>query len=62
MVSACYAGGFIEPLKDDRTLVITAADAHHTSFGCGAESDFTYFGKAYFDQALRATYSFTGCV
>ena len=30
------------------------------SFGCGAESDFTYFGKAYFDQALRTTYSFTG--
>jgi hypothetical protein len=59
VVSACYAGGFIEPLKDDRTLVITEADAHHTSFGCGAKSDFTYFGKAYFDQALRATYSFT---
>ncbi len=59
VVSACYAGGFIEPLKDERTLVITAADAHHTSFGCGAKSDFTYFGEAYFDQALRATYSFT---
>ena len=60
VVSACYAGGFIDPLRDDRTLVITAADAHHMSFGCGAESDFTYFGKAYFDQALRTTYSFTG--
>jgi hypothetical protein len=59
VVSACYAGGFIEPLKDGRTLVITAADAQHMSFGCGAESDFTYFGKAYFDQALRTTYSFT---
>ena len=60
VVSACYAGGFIDPLRDDRTLVITAADAHHMSFGCGAESDFTYFGKAYFDQALRTTHSFTG--
>jgi hypothetical protein len=60
VVSACYAGGFIDPLRDDRTLVITAADAQHMSFGCGAESDFTYFGKAYFDQALRTTYSFTG--
>jgi hypothetical protein len=60
VVSACYAGGFIDPLRDNRTLVITAADAHHMSFGCGAESDFTYFGKAYFDQALRTTYSFTG--
>jgi hypothetical protein len=60
IVSACYSGGFIDPLKNDSTLVVTAADAHHMSFGCGVESDFTYFGKAYFDEALRATYSFTG--
>ncbi len=60
VVSACYSGGFIEALKSDTTLVMTAADAHHTSFGCGSESDFTYFGKAYFDQALRKGTSFTG--
>ena len=59
VISACYAGGFIEPLKDEHTLVITAADADHTSFGCGNESEFTYFGQAYFDQALRKTRSFT---
>jgi hypothetical protein len=58
VVSACYSGGFIEPLKSDTTLVITAADAQHTSFGCGSESDFTYFGRAYFDQALRKQASF----
>jgi hypothetical protein len=58
VISACYSGGFIEPLKSDTTLVITAADAQHTSFGCGSESDFTYFGKAYFDQALRKRPSF----
>ncbi|MEO8629929.1 MAG: C13 family peptidase [Betaproteobacteria bacterium] len=58
VISACYAGGFIDALKDDHTLVITAADATHTSFGCGSASDFTYFGKAYFDQALRQTRSF----
>jgi len=60
VVSACYSGGFIDALKSDTTLVMTAADAHHTSFGCGSESDFTYFGKAYFDQALRNGTSFTG--
>ena len=54
-----YAGGFIDPLKSETTLVVTAADAQHTSFGCGSESDFTYFGKAYFDQALRRHVSFT---
>lgn len=58
-ISACYAGGFVEPLKDERTLLMTAADADNTSFGCGADSDLTYFGKAYFDEALRSTYSFT---
>ena len=57
-ISACYSGGFIESLKDERTLVMTAADANHTSFGCGADSDLTYFGKAFFDEALRGTYSF----
>jgi hypothetical protein len=38
--------------------VVTAADARHTSFGCGDAFDFTYFSKAYFDEALRKTYSF----
>jgi len=57
-ISACYSGGFIEPLKDDSTLIITAADSDHTSFGCGTDSDLTYFGKAYFDHALRGTWSF----
>ncbi len=59
VISACYAGGFIAPLKDSRTLIITAADPEHSSFGCGADSDLTYFGKAYFDEALRGTRSLT---
>jgi hypothetical protein len=57
-ISACYAGGFIDALRDEHTLVLTAADARHQSFGCGTESDFTYFGHAY-DEALRHTWSFT---
>lgn len=58
IVSACYSGGFIEPLRGPTTLIMTAADATHTSFGCGSESDFTYFAKALFDEQLRETYSF----
>jgi hypothetical protein len=58
VVSACYSGGFIDALKDAHTMVITASDARHTSFGCGDAFDFTYFSKAYFDEALRKTYSF----
>jgi peptidase C13-like protein len=59
VVSACYAGGFIEPLKDDHTLIVTAADAAHESFGCTTGEDFTWFGRAYFGEALRRSYSFT---
>ncbi|HEY6838021.1 MAG TPA: C13 family peptidase [Geobacteraceae bacterium] len=59
VVSACYSGGFVDTFRDDDTLVITASDKEHSSFGCGTESDFTYFGKAYFDEELRRSYSFT---
>ncbi|MGB8857220.1 MAG: C13 family peptidase [Burkholderiales bacterium] len=59
VVSACFSGGYIEPLKDDYTLIMTASDPKQTSFGCGSESDFTYFAKALFDQELRQSHSFT---
>ena len=58
VISACYSGGFVRPLENDDTLVITAAAADRTSFGCSNEAHYTYFGKAYFDVALRRTYSF----
>lgn len=58
VVSACYSGGYIDALKDDHTLIVTSAAADRTSFGCSNEAEFTYFGKAYFDEALRQTYSF----
>jgi len=59
VVSACYSGGFIEPLRDDNTIVITASSAERTSFGCEPGRDFTYFGQAYFRDALANTRSFT---
>lgn len=58
IVSACYSGGWIEPLSNENTLVMTAADKDHTSYGCGNKSDLTYFGKALFDEQLRKTQSF----
>ena len=59
IVSACFAGGFIDPLKDERSLIITAADATSESFGCGYGENFTWFGEALLDKALRNTFSFT---
>jgi len=57
-VSACYSGSWIAPLSGDGTLVMTAADAEHTSYGCGHLSELTYFGRAVYDEALRNTRSF----
>ena len=58
-VSACFSGGWIEPLKDAHTLVMTAADADNTSYGCGQRSPLTFFGRAMFDEQLRKTHSFS---
>lgn len=58
VVSACYSGQFVDALKDDDTLVISASAADRNSFGCSNDADFTYFGKAYF-EALQQTYSFS---
>jgi hypothetical protein len=52
VVSACYSGAFVRPLADDRTIVITAAARNRTSFGCSDKRDLTYFGEAFFRDAL----------
>jgi hypothetical protein len=53
IVSACYAGTFVPPLANDDTIVLAAADAKSTSFGCAPERDWTYFGDAFFRQSVR---------
>lgn len=57
VVSACFSGTFIKPLQNDTTLIVTAADANHPSFGCEEERELTYFGEAFFRDALPATRS-----
>ncbi len=58
VVSACYSGGFIDALKDEYTLILTASAADRTSFGCGTDSNATYFADAFFQHALRFEDSF----
>lgn len=53
IVSACFSGIFVPPLQDPNTIVLTAADATHTSFGCAPERDWTYFGDAFFRQSVQ---------
>jgi hypothetical protein len=53
VVNACYSGGFVPALRGDGTAVLTAARADRSSFGCGADSDATYFGRAWLVDALN---------
>jgi hypothetical protein len=55
VISACYSGVFVGPLANANTLVITAADSDHSSFGCQDKVKWTYFGDAFFNKALRHT-------
>lgn len=58
VVNACYSGGFVPKLSGPGTLVLTSARADRTSFGCGADSDITYFGRAWLVDGLNATPDF----
>jgi len=54
VLSACYSGGFLPALADPQTLVLTAARSDRTSFGCGPDSDITFFGRAWLQESLNA--------
>jgi hypothetical protein len=54
VLSACYSGGFIPALQGNRTWIITAARADRASFGCADDNDFTYFGRALFEDSLTS--------
>ena len=58
VISACYSGGFVPALKNDDTLILTAAHKNRPSFGCGPDSDATYFGRAWLVDALNDTTDF----
>jgi hypothetical protein len=47
IISACHAGAFIPFLADERSIVIAAAAADRTSFGCSNDRDLTNFGEAF---------------
>jgi hypothetical protein len=52
VISACHAGAFIPLLQNPNTIIITAAAANRTSFGCSDDRDLTYFGEAFYRDAL----------
>src|SRR5688572_27660262 len=53
LLSACYSGVFVPFLRTPDTAIVTAASAERTSFGCQADNDWTFFGDALVNNALR---------
>jgi hypothetical protein len=58
IVSACFSGAFLDELRDDATLVMTSARSDRSSFGCGHDGAFTYFGAAFIGTELPKDLSF----
>ena len=53
LISACYSGAFVPLLASDTSAIVTASAADKTSFGCQADNDWTFFGDALINHALR---------
>lgn len=53
ILNACYSGVFVPRMRSDTAVMVTAAAADRTSFGCQADNDWTYFGDALINRALR---------
>ncbi|MBI1339887.1 hypothetical protein GC169_06715 [bacterium] len=54
IISACFSGAFIAPFSDPDTIVLTAAAADRTSFGCEPSRDWTFFGDAFLNRELSS--------
>lgn len=52
IISACFSGSWISRLATDDTIVMTAASADRTSFGCAEDRPLTYFGDAFLNGPL----------
>jgi hypothetical protein len=43
VISACFSGVFVPQLEETHRMILTAAAADRTSFGCGATDKYPYF-------------------
>ena len=53
VISACYSGSFVDRLAAPNRLILTAAAADRSSFGCNPTNDWTDWGRAFFADGLR---------
>ncbi|MGX7952331.1 C13 family peptidase [Tsuneonella sp. HG249] len=58
LLSACYSGVFVPYLGTADSVVVTAASSDRSSFGCEPDNDWTFFGDALINRALRKPGSF----
>lgn len=53
IISACHSGVFVPALASAHTAILTASAATRNSFGCEAENDWTFYGDAMINRAMR---------
>jgi hypothetical protein len=59
VMSACFSGQFVPVLAGDSRVVISAARADRTSFGCGELNQYTFFDDCFL-RALPKASDFAG--
>jgi Peptidase C13 family len=56
VVSACHSGTFIDNgVRKPNRVILTAAATNRTSFGCGADDEYTYYDRCLLQQFDGAT-------
>lgn len=58
LLSACHSGSFVDALRHEDRLIMTASASDRNSFGCSNENEWTWWGRAYFHEALGETLDF----
>lgn len=58
LLSACFSGVFVPYLTSEQSVIVTAAASNRTSFGCALGNDWTFFGDALINNALRKAQPF----
>jgi hypothetical protein len=47
VISACYSGAFVDILRGPNRMIMTAARADRSSFGCGGTTKYPYFDECF---------------
>jgi hypothetical protein len=59
VMSSCYSGQFVAPLKGENRVIMTASRPDRTSFGCGELDHYTFFDDCFL-RAMDISGDFPG--